>query len=80
MKLISTIACALLLSLAAQGQAATNCAAVERIVPSSEITISSEAVNERQLADEITRRLRRMGFNMIRNRLARPAEMGGVLC
>jgi hypothetical protein len=47
----------------------------------SQITASTpDSKHEIQLADEITRRLRRIGLNFNRGRLQRPYDPAGELC
>jgi hypothetical protein len=47
--------------------------------PSHQISLTQEN-SPVQLADEITRRLRRMGINILKTRIDRPYDTEGELC
>jgi hypothetical protein len=49
-------------------------------VPSATPRVAVATAAPRQFADEITRRLRRMGINVIKTRLDNPYDSAGELC
>jgi hypothetical protein len=63
----------------AAGSARAAAAEVLPVLAAAEVA-KPVAAQERQVADEITRRLRRMGINIIRTRMDHPYDPEGEVC